>query len=50
MCTVDGQILQAADMVYINAEFQITIGGMGGELLYFDLAGYSASRFAVKRN
>ena len=42
MCSVDGQILQAADMVYIHFESQVTIGGMGGELLYFDLPGYSA--------
>ena len=39
---VDGQILQAENMVYIEDECQVTIGGMGGELLYFDLPGYSA--------
>ena len=42
MCSVDGQILQADDMVYIEDESQATIGGIRGELLYFDLPGYSA--------
>ena len=39
---VDGPILQQENMVYIEDEFQVTIGGIGGELLYFDLLGYSA--------
>ena len=42
MCSVDGQILQVGDMVYLEYESQVTIGAMGGELLYFDLTGYSA--------
>ena len=42
MCSVDGQILQADGMVYIEDESQATIGGIRGELLYFDLPGYSA--------
>ena len=50
MCSVDGQMLQAVDMVYIDYESQAPISGVGGELLYFDLPGYSAQRFAFKRN
>ena len=34
MCSVDGQMLQVVDMVYIDYESQALISGVGGELLY----------------
>ena len=41
-CSVDGQELQAGDMVYIEDESKLNVSGTEGELLYFDLPGYGA--------
>ena len=41
-CSVDGQELQAGDMVYIEDKSRLTISGTEGELLYFDLPRHGA--------
>ena len=41
-CSLDGQELQAGDMVCIEDESRLTISGTEGELLYFDLPRYGA--------
>ena len=41
-CSLDGQELQAGDMVYIEDQSRLTISGTQGELLYFDLPRYGA--------